>query len=213
MDIFPPDQCFTRAVFCAITINHIIELINKKFDNFEFKCGIGIDYGKLNVMKVGVKKKGAENDDNKGLVWVGYPANFASRLTDCANKEFIDTIYKVDGEFYEHYFFKNSLLGRDSGYYRKTLEFSPEEFAAKVCLSDYNHNLSLSLCKQVYSIKKEERTYLYQNILISDKVYQEYAKSVPEAKDIKNCWWKKQTRKIRDIDFDVWGASLIWELD
>ena len=71
----------------------------------------------------------------------------------------------------------------------------------------------MSLCKQVYSIKKEERTYLYQNILISDKVYQEYAKSVPEAKDIKNCWWKKQTRKIRDIDFDVWGASLIWELD
>lgn len=115
MVVFSPDQCFTRAVFCAVTINHIAKLINKKFDNFEFKCGIGIDYGKLNVMKVGIKKKGAENDDNKGLVWVGYPANFASRLTDCANKEFIDTIYKVDGEFYEHYFFKSPLLGRDSG--------------------------------------------------------------------------------------------------
>ena len=205
MVVFPPDQCFTRAVFCAVTINHIAKLINKKFDNFEFKCGIGIDYGKLNVMKVGVKKKGAENDDNKGLVWVGYPANFASRLTDCANKEFIDTIYKVDGEFYEYHYFKNPPLGRTCGYYRKTLEFSPEEFAAKVCLSDYNHNLSLSSCKQVYSIKKEERTYLYQSILISDKVYQEYAKSAPEANDIKNCWWKKETRKIRDIDFDVWG--------
>ena len=213
MVVFPPDQCFTRAVFCAVTINHIAKLINKKFDNFEFKCGIGIDYGKLNVMKVGVKKKGAENDDNKGLVWVGYPANFASRLTDCANKEFIDTIYKVDGEFYEYHYFKNPPLGRTCGYYRKTLEFSPEEFAAKVCLSDYNHNLSLSSCKQVYSIKKEERTYLYQSILISDKVYQEYAKSAPEANDIKNCWWKKETRKIRDIDFDVWGARLIWELD
>lgn len=213
MVVFPPDQCFTRAVFCAITINHITKLINKKFDNFEFKCGIGIDYGRLSVMKVGIKKKGAENDDNKGLVWVGYPANFASRLTDCANKEFIDTIYKVDGEFYEYHYFKNPLLGRDSGYYRKTLEFSPEEFAAKVYLSDYNHNLSLSSCKQVYSIEEEEKKYLYKSILISDKVYQEYAKSAPEAKDIKNCWWKKQTRKIRDIDFDVWGASLTWILD
>ena len=159
MVVFPPDQCFTRAVFCAVTINHIAKLINKKFDNFEFKCGIGIDYGKLNVMKVGIKKKGAENDDNKGLVWVGYPANFASRLTDCANKEFIDTIYKVDGEFYEHYFFKSSLLGRDSGYYRKTLEFSPEKFAAEVRISADKHSLSLSSCKQIYSIEKEERKY------------------------------------------------------
>ena len=213
MVVFPPDQCFTKAVFCAITINHITKLINKKFDNFEFKCGIGIDYGKLNVMKVGIKKKGSENDDNKGLVWVGYPANFASRLTDCANKEFVDTIYKVDGTFYEYHFLKNPLIGRDSGYYRKTLEFSPEEFAAKVSISNDKHSLFLSSCKQVYSIEKEERKYLYKSILISDKVYQEYTKSIPEANDIKNSWWKKQTRKIRDIDFDVWGAELTWKLD
>ena len=213
MVVFPPDQCFTKAVFCAITINHIAKLINKKFDNFEFKCGIGIDYGKLNVMKVGIKKKGSENDDNKGLVWVGYPANFASRLTDCANKEFVDTIYKVDGTFYEYHFPKNPLIGRDSGYYRKTLEFSPEEFAAKVSISNDKHCLFLSSCKQVYSIEKEERKYLYKSILISDKVYQEYTKSIPEANDIKNSWWKKQTRKIRNIDFDVWGAELTWKLD
>lgn len=213
MVVFPPDQCFKKAVFCAITINHIATLINKKFNNFEFKCGIGIDYGKLNVMKVGIKKKGAENDDNKGLVWVGYPANFASRLTDCANKEFIDTIYKVDGGFYEHNFLDNPFLERPSGYYRKTLEFSPEEFAAEVRISTDKHSLSLSSCTQVYSIEKEEKKYLYKSILISDKVYQEYAKSVPEAKDIKNCWWEKQTRKIRDIDFDVWGAYLMWKFD
>lgn len=212
MVVFPPDQCFRRAVFCAITINHITKIINKKFNNFEFKCGIGIDYGKLNVMKVGIKRKGAENDDNKGLVWVGYPANFASRLTDCANKEFTDTIYKVNGLFYEYNYFNSLLLGRASGFYRKTLEFSPEKFAAEVSISADKHSLSLSSCKQIYTIKKEERTYLYQSILISDKVYQEYAKSVPEAKDIKNNWWKKQTRKIRDIDFDVWGAELTWKL-
>lgn len=50
-------------------------------------------------MKVGIVTKGAENDDNKGLVWVGYPANFASRLTDCANKEFTDIKYQVDATF------------------------------------------------------------------------------------------------------------------
>lgn len=73
--------------------------------------------------------------------------------------------------------------------------------------------MSLSSCKQIYSIEKEERKYLYPSILISSKVYQEYVKYDPEANDIKNSWWKKQTRKIRDVDFDVWGATLMWELD
>ena len=82
MVVFPQEDCFRKAVYCAITINHIASMINDKFDNFEFKCGIGVDYGKLSVMKVGIQKRGAENDDNKGLVWVGDPANLASRLTD-----------------------------------------------------------------------------------------------------------------------------------
>ncbi|SHK26388.1 adenylate/guanylate cyclase domain-containing protein [Xylanibacter ruminicola] len=213
MVVFPPEDCFKKAVFCAITINHIASLINKKFDNFEFKCGIGIDYGKLSVMKVGIQKKGAENDDNKGLVWVGYPANFASRLTDCANKEFTDVVYKVDGQFYEYNYFNNPYFGRQSGWYRKTKEFTAEEFASNIAYSAFGQCLSFKLCTQIYSIDREEKKYTYNNILLSDKVYQEYTKALPDAKDIKNGWWKKQTRKIRDIDFDVWGADLTWSLD
>ena len=213
MVVFPPEDCFKKAVFCAITINHIATLINKKFDNFEFKCGIGIDYGKLSVMKVGIQKKGAENDDNKGLVWVGYPANFASRLTDCANKEFTDVVYKVDGQFYEYNYFSSPYFGRPSGWYRKTKEFTAEEFASNITYSAFTQSLSFKPCAQIYSIEREEKKYTYNNILLSDKVYQEYAKALPNAYDIKNAWWKKQTRKIRDIDFDVWGAGLTWSLN
>ena len=110
MIVFPPDNCYTKAVNCAITINHIAGMINGKFDNLEFKCGIGIDYGRLNVMKVGIIKKGSENDDNKGLVWIGYPANFASRLTDCANKSFTDVSYLIDADFYEYHYFDSNHL-------------------------------------------------------------------------------------------------------
>ena len=39
MVVFPSENCFIKAVYCAITINHIASFINKKFDNFEFKCG------------------------------------------------------------------------------------------------------------------------------------------------------------------------------
>lgn len=213
MVVFPPEECFKKSVFCAITINHIASLINKKFDNFEFKCGIGIDYGKLSVMKVGIQKKGAENDDNKGLVWVGYPANFASRLTDCANKEFTDIVYRVDGSFYEYNYFENPFWGRTSGWYRKIKEFSAEEFASKINFSSIGQSLSFASCNQIYSIERVERKYTYKNILLSDKVYQEYAKALPNANDIKNSWWKKQTRIIRDIDFDIWGADLTWTLE
>lgn len=214
MVVFPPEDCFKKAVFCAITINHIATLINKKFDNFEFKCGIGIDYGKLSVMKVGIQKKGAENDDNKGLVWVGYPANFASRLTDCANKEFTDVVYKVDGQFYEYNYFSSPYWGRPSGWYRKTKEFTEEEFASNITYSSFGQSLSFKPCKQIYSIDKEEKKYTYNSILLSDKVYQEYAKAVPKDNDITEdrLKWKKQERKIRDIDFDVWGNNLVWSL-
>lgn len=212
MVVFPPNNCFKKAVYCAITINHIASMINKQFDNFEFKCGIGIDYGKINVMKVGIQKKGAENDDNKGLVWVGYPSNFASRLTDCANKVFIDTYYMVDGEFYENHFIESPLLGfRKTGYYRKTQKYTAEEFASNI--SFYQNEMKLSLCRTVYSIKKEQEKYAYKPILLSDKVYREYTKADADANDVKYGKWVKQTRKIKDIDYTVWGIDIKWDLE
>ena len=35
MIVFPQDHCYTKAVNCAITINHIAQLINKKIDNLD----------------------------------------------------------------------------------------------------------------------------------------------------------------------------------
>ncbi len=211
MVVFPSENCFIKAVYCAITINHIASLINKKFDNFEFKCGIGVDYGKLSVMKVGIQKNGAENDDNKGLVWVGNPANFASRLTDCANKEFTDVYYTVDGEFYEFNLIDSPLLGfRPSGWYRETKRYTAEKFASDIT---FNQNgMGLSSCRRIHSISKKEDKYTYSPILLSDKVFQEYAKADSEANDIKDGKWLKQTRKIKDLDFDVWGRDINWNL-
>ncbi len=217
MVVFPQKDCFRKAVYCAITINHITFMINKKFDNFEFKCGIGVDYGKLSVMKVGIQKRGAENDDNKGLVWVGDPANLASRLTDCANKKFTDTYYSIKGEFYEFNPFYHASLpsnlgfNRPSGYYTKTKEYTAEKFASEIKLSQ--NILELSSCRKVYSIEKKEQKWKYSNILLSNIVYQEYASACPRNKDITEKYWKKESRKIKDIDYDVWGGNIVWGLN
>ena len=214
MVVFPQEDCFRKAVFCAITINNIASMIDSKFDNIDFKCGIGVDYGKLSVMKVGTRTKGAENDDNKGLVWVGYPANFASRLTDCANKEFTDTYYYIEGDFYEFNLFNtpirwNPIFGMPSDYYRKTKKFTAEEFASKISFD--GHNIDLSSCRKVYSIERKEEKYKYASILLSDNVYQEYAKVKPTPNDIKYNFWKKEKRKIRDISYDIWGGNIVWK--
>lgn len=213
MIVFPEENCYTKAVNCAITINHIASLIDKKIDNLEFKCGIGIDYGKVSVMKVGIVKKGAENDDNKGLVWVGYPANFASRLTDCANKEFTDTVYQVDAEFYEYNYFEgNPFLGRQSGWYRKGVDLTAEEIANSISVDGFGKITSLKF-RNPRSIKKIEKKYTYRPILLSENVYNGYKGANPNDNSIKNNWWHKETRKIRDIEFDVWGAQLTWKFD
>jgi class 3 adenylate cyclase len=87
MIVFPSSNCFTNAVDCAITINHIAKfVINTAFTNVNFKCGIGIDYGDLKIIKVGIQRRGHEGIENRSLVWAGHPANIASRLTDVANK-------------------------------------------------------------------------------------------------------------------------------
>ena len=216
MIVFPPDQCYTKAVNCAITINHIATLINKKIDNLDFKCGIGVDYGRMRVMKVGVVKKGAENDDNKGLVWIGYPANFASRLTDCANKEFNDVVYRINANFYHHnYFGVNPFLDtRASGYYRETKDFTAEELAES--LSVQQHGFSKTLYskefKEIQSIERIEKNFSYPSILLSEAVFNGYKKENPNAKDIIKGWWTVQVRKIRDIDFKIFGANLTWIL-
>ncbi len=56
------------------------------FSGDDVACGIGIDYGKMLATKVGIIKRGSENTENKSLVWVGKPANTASKLTDAAEQ-------------------------------------------------------------------------------------------------------------------------------
>ena len=217
MVVFPEKECFTKAVNCAITINHIATLIDKEIDNLDFKCGIGIDYGRMRVMKVGIVKKGAENDDNKGLVWVGYPANFASRLTDCANKEFVDIFYEVDADFYHYnYWGTNAILDSlSTGWHRRTKKLTAEELADSLSVRTYNNvsTLTSGKCINPRSIKRIEEKYVYKPILVSENVYAGFKKENPKCNSIMNNWWHKENRKIRDLDFCVWGVDLHWKFD
>jgi class 3 adenylate cyclase len=87
MVIFDKEDAFINAVNCAIAMNTISQhVINTHFKANEVKCGIGIDSGKMLATKTGIRRHGDEQANYKSLVWLGRPANIASKLTDIANK-------------------------------------------------------------------------------------------------------------------------------
>jgi adenylate cyclase len=96
MVVFDKENCYLNSIKTAILLNSIAQYtINKKFVHNDFKCGIGIDYGKMLVTKAGIIKYGHENENYKSLVWLGRPANIASKLTDLANKAHCESIIEI----------------------------------------------------------------------------------------------------------------------
>ena len=207
MGVFPVSNCFVNAVNCAITINHISQMINEVFTSVDFHCGIGIDYGEMRVIKVGIERRGNENAENKGLVWVGKPANLASRLTDFAGKTVEDEFYNVTGDFY-HYdpLGIPPLLGKPrNGWFRESKKLTAEQLAHELYYSANGLNIHIH---NISSFDKNTEQYKYSPILISDKVYSEYIKQNPQ--EFKH--WKQETRGVKDISYKVWGANLHWRL-
>lgn len=229
MVVFPEKECFTNAVNCAVSINHISKnIINDVFRKVDFKCGIGIDYGKLRAIKVGVEKRGPERTDNKNLVWVGYPANIASRLTDMANKTTEEEYFEVKynpiniGKILPPPLSVGRSLAELLGEVDKKKEeplyldrvvkkdLTPSEFAGK--LSVYlDDRISFNPGKLTYAEKKN-KNFTYKPILITNIVFQGFKKKNSNDSSFKNDWWVKQERKIRDITNDVFGADLTWKI-
>ncbi len=80
-----------KSIFCARSIQTIIDFsLNKHLKNNvndkKIECGIGIDYGKVLVTKVGMY--GVEDDEQKenetDCVWVGKVTNYSSKYSDLA---------------------------------------------------------------------------------------------------------------------------------
>ncbi|MET4065922.1 adenylate cyclase [Bradyrhizobium sp. S3.2.6] len=87
MVLFDTEDCFNNAVSCGVAMNTVSQyIINKHFKANEVKFGIGIDYGRMLATKTGIRKHGSEQANYRNLVWLGRPANVASKLTDAANK-------------------------------------------------------------------------------------------------------------------------------
>ena len=84
---FDSKDCFYNAIKTAELMNSFARFIlNKHFTHDEVRCGIGVDYGTMIVAKVGLIRRGNVSSSYHDLVWLGRPANVASKLADQGNK-------------------------------------------------------------------------------------------------------------------------------
>lgn len=190
MVLFDKNNCFKNAVNTAILMNSVSQyIINKNFPHNEIKCGIGIDYGKMLVVKAGIIKQGAENTSNKSLVWLGRPANVASKLTDIAKKTTsIERKVVREGYWYRYtdkWFWPDCELDTFVGKLKTTASpnlIHPDANFASLLLGTATRKTTTS------------------SILMTEAVYTGYALSCPNEKGIKEGWWAEEKPLVLDAD-------------
>jgi class 3 adenylate cyclase len=225
MIVFPEKDCFTHAVDCAISINHIIQKqIRNQFSQVDFKCGIGIDYGELKIIKVGIQRYGTESGENKGLVWTGYPANIASRLTDNANKVSEVSVFEVlwypsNPLAIPLFLSLESMIAKRFGYSQQqplyqstaqTVTMTAEEFINGV--THQKNGEFIMNGGKVISFSKATKQISFPPILMTEIVYNEYKKANKDRLDIKNNFWTEQLHNIKNVTSKVYGGDVHWVL-
>lgn len=221
MIVFPHNNCFTNAVDAAVSINTISSyIIDKHFRGFDFKVGIGIDYGEMKVIKAGIPKQDKERTTYKNLVWIGNAANIASKLTDIANKEITETFYRVRRHPINPYkfglaylpLFDNRPKRADEPLHLSTIEtvdLSPEQFADTIRMLE-NGNI-FTVNGEMLSFEKKDIKSKTEPILMSQQVWQEFKKANPTRGSVLNNNWTTQNAKVKEYGGTIIGGDLHWK--
>lgn len=210
MVLFDEEKAFTQAVDCALLMNSVCEyVVNSRFKSGEVSFGIGIDAGKMLVTKTGIRKNGHEQHNYKNLVWLGRPANIASKLTDLANK---------DAETYE--------LAKVMVAYQKPFSTQagdwywhsvwPYEFAPKLEPTGYPHHLikhsDPSYRSHIHTTETWTKRPKTPPILMTQRVWDGYVAANPTADRVTKGWFKEYDVPVPGLDTKVIGGDVIYTI-
>ena len=151
--------------------------------------------------KTGIRRHGSAQQSYRSLVWLGRPANVASKLTDHANKaeESID-ITKARVAYV-------SALG-DLRYENEW----PSEVLQKFT---YNGNGLMVHCNPTFHSWTTFTEKLVTRagtppILMSDRVYVGYKAAQPLADAVRHSWYKALPNPVPDVPGTVYGGDVIY---
>lgn len=200
MVIFDCEDCFAKAVDCAILMNGTAKyVINKHFKHNEVECGIGIDSGRMLVTKTGFRRNGVQRANYRNLVWLGRPANVASKLTDIANKSGegieLDTLNVAYGRniFDEWKWYKEYPVN-----FVKNLEVNGGKITHK---SPY-------YLSHVHTSEYYEKRPATPPILMTAPVFNGFKAVRPDDDTIKNGWFKKVAVEVPGYKGDIYGGDV-----
>jgi adenylate cyclase len=204
MILFDQKDCFQNAVNTAILINSVCKfVVNAHFKYGEVKFGIGIDYGRMLATKTGVRRHGSQQQNYRALVWLGRPANVASKLTDNANKpeEKIEITWVKSA-------YRGTLLGGGLTYrtlapYDFVRQFGPlNPLTGTIPHNDPTFH-SFTTYNETVTMRPQTPA-----ILMSKRVYDGYKAACPSEPGIVNGWWTLIPHAFPDVPDQVYGGAV-----
>jgi adenylate cyclase len=202
--LFEPKNCFTNAVDTAELMNSACQhILNEHFVQDEVKFGIGIDYGRMLATKTGIRRHGAAQQSYRSLVWLGRPANVASKLTDVANKQSSNAqLTKLSVAYgsppnqtyrseYPHDFVKSFSFDALAG----VMRHQDPRFHSFV---SYQESITQGIDTPP--------------ILMTQSVYSGFKAARPDAVEIQNGWLKEVPVTIEGYSDRVYGANVIYSI-
>jgi len=203
MMLFDNADCYANAVYTAILINSVCQhVINKHFPHEEVSFGIGIDYGRMLATKTGMRRHGSAQQSYRSLVWLGRPANVASKLTDNANKpeEARELVKLRVGYDYLHN--GTPPLYQDEWPHDFVQKFTYDQARGAMVAPNFH---SFTVVKERMVI-----TAATPPILMSKRVYDGFKAARPFAPEVQNGWFTKVNRSISDVPDEVFGGDVFY---
>ncbi|TBG08447.1 adenylate/guanylate cyclase domain-containing protein [Rhizobium leguminosarum] len=208
MVIFDKEDAYKNAVNTAILMHSTAKyVLNKHFSANEIECGIGIDAGRILATKTGFRRRGVEQYNYKNLVWLGRPANVASKLTDLANK-------KAETLTYPQLHSAFNAGGPSWTWLRVT----PQQFLAGFDTVHYPAPSRLvpkdaRWSSYLFSTESVDMKPATPPILMTKLVYDRFKQACPDDSSIKNGWFKKIDRlTVTGYSGDVYGGDVIFSV-
>jgi class 3 adenylate cyclase len=199
MVVFEPNNSFVNAFNTAALINFVCQFVlNKHFTHGDVTCGIGIDYGRMLATKTGIRRHGSAQSSYRSLVWLGRPANIASKLTDNANKPA------------ETYQATRVRVAYNFGWGPIWQTENPWDFASNLRMrtsggADHT-NPAFQTCFPIN--ETAELRPATPPILITRAVYAGIKAANPELAN----WFKRVSVQIPGFNDDVFGADVIFTI-
>lgn len=205
MVVFDQKNCFKNSIDTAISINSFVSnVLNKLFKKNSIKCGIGIDYGKLLVTKVGKIKKGKESISNKELVWLGNATNLASKITDQANKS---EYWSIEGVSEGHYYPYTDKWGWYDYTFMEFIDRLTPNNGHLIQGRNFIHKEEYfkTHFKKSFSMSKQTKP-----IIITDPIMKGLKKEDPNRSSLVKGLWNPVSLTLDGYSGKLWESDLIW---